>query len=335
MTRNVRRLLVIVVVVAAMLVAGMVAVIFIGRPAAPLALPNPNGYDDLLKAGQAVAGRIDDAPQLDHEGLRALVATNAEALRLLRVGLARDCAAPTDAQIANFGVLSRDLTSLKSIAKLLSAEGRLAEMENRPADAARSYIDTIRLGSETSRGSFLIGRLVGIACEGMGIIPLVKLLPKLSCEQMRAVVTELEQIDDRTVSWQEVLQNEKRFARAQMGKYPNPIKLLSDLWQGRRLRQGPHERHDLAAAHLRLLAVEMALRCYQSEQGKGPGNLNQLVPKYLRQLAIDPFSGKPLIYRPAGTNWVLYSVGPDRVDNGGKPIGKRESAGDLLYDSAW
>ena len=78
-----------------------------------------------------------------------------------------------------------------------------------------------------------------------------------------------------------------------------------------------------------------------------------LVPKYLRQVPSDPFRGHPLVFRPQGTNWLLYSVGPDRVDDGGKPMGPsnpgdiligfggRESGsppvnkGDLFYDSPW
>jgi hypothetical protein len=351
MKSNARRLLF--VLAAAMfflLVIGVALVMSIGRKAAPTALPNPNGYDDLLHAGQAVTGNIDDAPDLDQEKLHALVATNAEALRLLRVGLSRRCVVPTEALIANFANVSGDLIGLKSLAMVLSAEGRLAEIENRSADAAQSYVDAIRLGNEMSHGGLMMNRLVGIACEGIGSIHLVKLLPKLNCEQVRPLIAELEKIDDTTVQWREVIQNENRFARAQLGNYPNPIKLVSDLWQARDMRRASAERHDLAAAHLRLLIVELALRAYRCDEGKGPGSLTQLLPKYFQSLPIDPFSGNPLVYRPTGTNWVLYSLGPDRVDDGGKPLGKiisgdyliggsksrkGQNKGDLLYDSEW
>jgi hypothetical protein len=48
----------------------------------------------------------------------------------------------------------------------------------------------------------------------------------------------------------------------------------------------------------------------------------------------DPFTGKPLIYHSQGTNWVLYSVGPDGVDGGGKPVRRQGSAnGDIFFDS--
>ena len=81
------------------------------------------------------------------------------------------------------------------------------------------------------------------------------------------------------------------------------------------------------------------LRCYQSEQGRAPTGLEQLVPQYLQRVPSDPFSGRPMIYRPQGTNWLLYSVGEDGVDNGGKRSGRPGSGavtkGDLFYDSPY
>jgi hypothetical protein len=44
------------------------------------------------------------------------------------------------------------------------------------------------------------------------------------------------------------------------------------------------------------------------------------VPDYLGRLPLDPFSGSPLVYKQTGTNWLLYSVGVDGVDGGGKPV---------------
>lgn len=352
MKKNVRRLLFALPVVSVLLSFGAVLVMFFGWGAARSELPDPNGYNDLRKAAQLVTGRAYEAPDLDRDKLQALITTNAEALRLVRVGLSHRCAIPADAQVTNFASASRDWIGLKSLAWVLSAEGRLAEMGNRPADAARSYVDAIRLGSKMSHGGLMMNRLVGIACEGVGSIPLVKLLPKLNCEQMGPLAADLQEIDDSTVPWGEVLQNENRFARAQMVRYPNPLRLASALWQARDSRRASQERHILASAHLRLLMVEFALRAYRCEQGSGPASLAQLVPKYLQHLPADPFSGKPLVYRSAGTSWIIYSLGPDRVDDGGKPVGKialeddligfgssksgkGKNQGDLFYDSPW
>ena len=87
--------------------------------------------------------------------------------------------------------------------------------------------------------------------------------------------------------------------------------------------------------HEGLLAVELALRCYQSEQGRVPTRLDELVPNYLSKVPADPFTGKPPIYRSQANNWLLYSVGPDGADDGGKPAGRGSAKGDILFDSLW
>jgi len=60
-----------------------------GRPPLYPPLPNPNGYDDFLKAAGMLQGDVASALELDHDRLRGLVSNNAAALRLLRLGLTR------------------------------------------------------------------------------------------------------------------------------------------------------------------------------------------------------------------------------------------------------
>jgi hypothetical protein len=96
--------------------------------------------------------------------------------------------------------------------------------------------------------------------------------------------------------------------------------------------------HNRVLSCLRLLAAELAARCYQTDQKKPPDSLEQLVPKYLRHVPLDPFSGNALVYKPTGTNWLLYSVGEDKVDDGGKRQDRRKSGGfpprgDRFYDT--
>ena len=338
--RNIRRVLLL-GGLTLLLVASLV-ILFFGRAASP-PLPNPNGYTDLLQAGQAVSGNLDGVAEGDRDGLRALMATNAEALRLLRVGLSRECSVPTAAAITNFATAINDLPPLKSLARLLIAEGRLAETENRPADAAQSYLDSIRLGSKMSRGGLMINRLVGIACESFGRTSLVKLLPKLTCDQIRPLIEQLEEIDAQAVTWKEVLRNENRFTRAQMGNYPNPVTLVSAWWIGRNARKAAEQKHLLNVARIRLLTVELALRCSRCDEGNAFPTLQRLLPKYLHRMPTDPFNGRQLVYKQTGTNWLLYSVGPDGVDNGGKPLDRAISGyntgngqkrkGDVFFDS--
>jgi hypothetical protein len=330
------RTLVLALVVIFVLAALTVVVVSTGRTPARPPLPNPNGYDDFLKAGALLNGDLGNASTLDHDGLRALVSTNAESLRLLRLGLTRGCSVPTDVAIMNLGAMMSDLGTLKALALLLRAEGRLAELEERPVDAAQNYIEAIRLGNEISRGGFFINRLVGVACEAIGATPLAKLAPALTGEQARPLIAELEKIDTAHVTWKEIRRNENRYARSQFSRIGKPIGILMAWWQGRQARQKAEARHTLAVAHVRLLVVELALRCYQSEQGRAPARLEELVPRYLQRVPPDPFGNQPLVYRLQGTNWQLYSVGTDKVDDGGMPVGRGTSSkGDLFFDSPW
>ena len=69
-------------------------------------------------------------------------------------------------------------------------------------------------------------------------------------------------------------------------------------------------------AHLDGLAIAAALELYRGSNGEYPDSLESLRPYFVR-LPIDPFTGKSFIYRREGTDYVLYSCGPDQTDNGG------------------
>jgi hypothetical protein len=52
--------------------------------------------------------------------------------------------------------------------------------------------------------------------------------------------------------------------------------------------------------------------------GRLPETLQDLVPEFLVTLPSDPYDGKPLRYRRTDTGYMVYSVGPDRTDDGGR-----------------
>ncbi len=74
----------------------------------------------------------------------------------------------------------------------------------------------------------------------------------------------------------------------------------------------------------RLLMTMLALRAYKLDhQGSYPQTLGGLTPKYLSAVPLDPFADQaPFQYRPVkgGASYLLYSIGPDGIDNGGSPI---------------
>jgi len=73
-------------------------------------------------------------------------------------------------------------------------------------------------------------------------------------------------------------------------------------------------------AKRRLTAIALAIRLYVVDNGVRPESLEALVPEYLPTLPADPFrtDGASMGYRPNADEPVLYSVGEDGVDNGGR-----------------
>jgi len=64
----------------------------------------------------------------------------------------------------------------------------------------------------------------------------------------------------------------------------------------------------------------LALQRYKADKGSFPDDLQELVTAgYLRELPVDVFSDKPLVYRKTAESFILYSIGEDFEDDGGKP----------------
>ncbi len=84
----------------------------------------------------------------------------------------------------------------------------------------------------------------------------------------------------------------------------------------------------------RLQVTQAALGChvYKQEHGQFPDKLEALVPAILKDIDLDPFTGKPLIYKRTGKGFIIYSVGQDGKDNGGK---KQFSSPGKEYDIVW
>ena len=43
-----------------------------------------------------------------------------------------------------------------------------------------------------------------------------------------------------------------------------------------------------------------------------------ICPDFLATVPLDPYDGKPLRWRARSDSVIIYSIGPDREDNGGK-----------------
>lgn len=244
-------------------------------------LPISNGYGDLVKAGEALRSEPAALDNLDSEELRSLVAQNAEALRLARAGLKKECRVPLAYSMSYMGNHISDLAVFKRLARGFVAEGMLAELEHRPKSAAVADLDAIRLGHECSRGGIIIDMLVGVACQSIGCRALQKLSNELQASDCREAIRQLEDIDAKAESATEVIDHERSWSRRAFGLRGQLLRLLTI----QRLKQA----EQTAAAKLqaqqkseRLLLIGLAARVYELDKGQRPRSVSDLVPNYLK-----------------------------------------------------
>jgi len=74
-----------------------------------------------------------------------------------------------------------------------------------------------------------------------------------------------------------------------------------------------------------LIRLGFGLAAYRADHGNFPQKLGELIPQYIAKVPVDVFANDgPLHYALEGKGYLLYSVGPNGVDDGGRD---REAGG--------
>jgi hypothetical protein len=289
--------------------------------------PDPNGYLMLAKLGGELehAGILTGDPLSETE-LREFVDANRTRLKAAHAALELPHVAPVDYQSPDLPHLEA-IQGNRQLARAFVNEGKLAALEGRPDAAASSCLDAMQFGQVVSRGGLFIDALVGTAIEGIGSTALCEIRGSMSPATSRRLIDALQRLDhDR----EPVTAITAREAIWQQHAYGWAGRFFPDLSTA----EGVTNIADARRAKLRLLIYDLAIRLYRADHGRLPERLEQLAPKHLRQLLDDPFTGRPPIYRSRGESYLLYSVGPDLDDDGGRAIadGVLYGDGDFVLD---
>ncbi len=67
----------------------------------------------------------------------------------------------------------------------------------------------------------------------------------------------------------------------------------------------------------RATPILIALRRHKEETGRWPETLENIEPKLPAQMLIDPQNNGPFVYKRNGDSFVLYSKGPNGLDERG------------------
>ena len=283
----------------------ILAIVLLGGPSKPKTppLPNPNGYDDFLKAGRMLVSSSGWASNgISHEDLRALVAPNVPAIEWMRKGLDHQCRVPIEYSTNYASSHMTDLARLKALANALKAEGQLAEMEGRTNDALRTYLEVVRFGHQVGRGGYIMDQRVAFACQSIGASALQLLVKGLDARDCRAAIQELTALEEKRETTDETMRREKDWSFHTFGL----MKRISVVIQTRSLDPFTFKTINLQFGskdeNIRrqtlLVIIALATRAYELENGKPPASSADLVPAYLKTVPQDPFTGKNMIYTP-------------------------------------
>lgn len=265
---------------------------------APPPLPTPNGYTALIQAAAMMTNESIDFSTMDPQQLRAFVEHNTNALQLVRSALKERIQTPTEFSVNYNSTHLTDVAGMKRIAHALLAEGRLAEMEQLPPDAANSYLDTIRLGVECRRGGILIDALVGLAIEEIGRDSLQKLIDHLDQKSSKEAARRMEEIEAQGQTWEQILQQEHYWSYKTFPAWQQLLEALTPGSSTKQIEAKAGQKFNAQRTKTRKLMIELAARAYELENGHKPGSMNDLIPAYLKEVPQNPSTSKVFTYPP-------------------------------------
>ena len=294
-------------------------------------LPDPNGYDDLERACKSLEGvAMPDPDAATPEELTAFIRDNGEVFDLIRLGLSRESRVPV--AYTNADWLRPDIMECRRLALALTIEGKLAEADERIADALTSYLDILRMGRSASFGGRPMDAHFGADAESTCVDRLASIAKALPRNHIPSVLATLQELDQRREPWESISYRERAWWGHAASRAERAL-VFAMSWDSNLDTKSFVTRQQ---TRLRLLIPKLAIKCYQADHHRLPDTLADLVPKYLDAVPTDPYNGQPIVYRPDSPGPMLYSVGPDRRDDGGKQLRRMESTwiwpGDVLLE---
>jgi hypothetical protein len=278
-------------------------------------LPGPNGYEQ-LKAAAKTLENVTVPEKSDGAAAIAMFLTqHGSALADARKAIKLPGRVPMR---YDKGDLCQGI-NFRAVARGFRAEAVAAVSQGRNDDAIQNCCDILRIGQFADAGGLLVDWLLARGIQGIGIFGLADLRRELSVPQCRQVIAALRESEAAIEPLELVMQRDRAWEERVQGWQARLRFFFAWVWREPYSSAKAAEDCEVRIRTLsQLLQAELAVRAYRLEKGRLPQRLESLVPDYLPQLPRDHYSGVPLVYCLNGEGYLLYSVGADRTDDGGR-----------------
>ncbi|MCH7727332.1 MAG: hypothetical protein IH991_12755 [Planctomycetes bacterium] len=275
--------------------------------------PSPNGYVELERLGAS----IKPANLPNQAAVEKHVTAHVAVLKEAENALQLDSEVPLtfsykDLEWTNSG------QRLRTLARLFGHQFETALHANKTAEAVRSFINCRLLAARTARGGMHTDWMIGSAFEPMCAFRSLRDL--LSAAECRELISDLLEIESLWESFDEYAARDRLWIRTAfgwIGDFSHTAERLAEVLMHESSSEFIKFAFMRNAGRRQLLITELAIRAHRLEQGQLPAKLEDLVPEYLPAVPQDPFAQRPLVYRVVKNDFLLYSVGPNKKDDGG------------------
>ena len=288
-------------------IAGAIVAMSPARRPPPIKMPDPNGYEDLARAGAMIHGdwpNKGDFAKAKLDEVRAFLESNRSSLDLARVGLGRECLSPFENSHAGLGKHMKDFGQIRGVARLLTGEGIVRQADGQTVEAVRSYRDVLALGQAMAQGGVLLDLSGMVAVQTSAINRLRALHDKLPSGAIIELLRDLESLDRRRVPLDAILAREDLWYQGAFNSYERTLMRLSGVEKGGREKQLKMAKDSLNRAErdMRFFMIELAIVAYHEDKTTWPRSVKDLVPTYLASVPIDPSTGQTIDYptNPSG-----------------------------------
>ncbi|RUL88056.1 hypothetical protein [Tautonia sociabilis] len=314
----------------------------------PSPVPEPNGYDALLRAARSIQGPIPNQGEIGSaslEELRSWVEANLGALRDADEALDLPSGVPLSFSPSDDETILADTGAFRMLGRLMLADAIVAHQDGRVADSALRSIASIRLARQSSRNGTSMHWLTGMAIEdGCGLEGIRRIRDDLDPDLRRELLRRLREFEADRPDVEEVIARDRAWGEARLSRRTRVV--LRVVPSVRRTMQAlavpaydaMRDADRRNAASRRLLMIDLAIRSYRDRVGSLPDRLEDLAPEELPSVPTDPFADGPPVDRvlDGGDSSQLDSVGPEGKDDGGERYPKGEdwskTPGDLGVD---
>lgn len=219
----------------------------------------------------------------------------------------------------------RVLTNMRRMTFILSWSAANDLAEGRSAAAFEKYQGQLGLAHQLEQQPVDIYDLVGIAIEAvaLGNIRRAVMRPETTPEQLQLLESVVDISVNRIGGHTEIAVRVERLIEE---KHWSQLPFLEKLGQRFDLKARAQRKEQKRRQHLirlryhatrRALPILVSLRRYKENTGVWPNTLAKLEPRLTSDLLIDPQNDSPFVYKRIGDSFLLYSKGPNGIDEAG------------------